>query len=159
MTDLTEQARANLESGATDGPGTDVCRGCGGPKEPTRLNSSRCRTCGGKKGSPPPRATLGETRSLRTELPVAVWDRLSQLAAEAGVPLGTYTRRVLTEHVEQEVSGPSDTPVTPAMWQEVVAFVRSHPAEWSRYTGPSDTKREADRAAVYRWFLETRDKT
>lgn len=44
--ELTEQARSNLAAGNTNGPGTDVCAGCNGPKEPSRLNSRQCRTCG-----------------------------------------------------------------------------------------------------------------
>ena len=42
---LTDQARANIAKGATNGPGTDVCATCGKAKEPTRVNSRQCRPC------------------------------------------------------------------------------------------------------------------
>lgn len=35
------------------------------------------------------------TRTLRTELPVEVWDRLAAEAAEAGLPLGRFARNLI----------------------------------------------------------------
>lgn len=37
------------------------------------------------------------TRTVRAELPVGVWDRLAAEAAEAGVPLGTFLRRLIVK--------------------------------------------------------------
>lgn len=90
--ELTEQALRNVESGATDGPGTTVCRGCGGPKEPTRLNSARCRECGaGGSKRPAPNKTVSAS------LPVEVWERLNSEAAESGQVLGAFLRDLIVK--------------------------------------------------------------
>lgn len=79
MPELTDAARAHLATGATTGPGTPLCAGCEGPKEPTRLNSSRCRACGtgglGRSASPSP------VRAITVTLPVAVMERFAAEAA------------------------------------------------------------------------------
>lgn len=70
--ELSARARDNLEAGGEDGAGTAVCRKCHGDKEPSRLNSDRCRTCG-KTGS--------RDATVRLTLPADVWARFK---AEAG---------------------------------------------------------------------------
>lgn len=60
MPELTENAKRNLASGGTSGPGTDTCVRCGNTKEPTRLNSALCRVCSeeGRPEKPPVLADL-----------------------------------------------------------------------------------------------------
>lgn len=83
MKELTPQALANVESGATSGPGTDTCAGCEGPKEATRLNSARCRACGsgGLAASPSP----SPVRVVRATIPTDVAQRFAAEAAEKGM--------------------------------------------------------------------------
>ena len=107
---LTDQARANLASGATDGPGTDTCRGCGGPKEPSRLNSARCRACGQRKANSVRPART--TRTMRTDLPADVWDRLAAEAAAHGRPVGAYLRDLIVARDTRKHSGASPSTVS-----------------------------------------------
>ena len=58
MPDLTDAARRNLASGATSGPGTHVCAACGGPKEPSRINSRQCRDCARPDSTAPTQTDL-----------------------------------------------------------------------------------------------------
>lgn len=88
MRDLTDQARANLASGATTGPGTDTCAGCEGPKEPSRLNSARCRACG--KGGTGASPSTSPIRVIRATLPVDVAERFAAEAAEHGMQANNY---------------------------------------------------------------------
>jgi hypothetical protein len=54
------------------------------------------------------------TRTLRTELPTEVWDRLAAEAAAAGVPLGRYARELFVKRdtkkhpVLSTSTGPTD---------------------------------------------------
>lgn len=86
--ELTDQARANVAAGATSGPGTDTCAGCDGPKEPTRLNSARCRACG--TGGTGASASTSPVRVLRATLPVDVAERFTAEAAAHGKQANVY---------------------------------------------------------------------
>jgi hypothetical protein len=45
MSRITPKAEKNLARGATFGAGTPVCQKCKGPKEPSRINSYKCKSC------------------------------------------------------------------------------------------------------------------
>lgn len=110
MADLTEQARDNLAAGAEDGPGTSVCRGCGGPKEATRLNSARCRECGRRKTPRATASTGASTKTIRADIPADVWDRLDAEASAKGVPLGRHLRNLIVARDKKITDRKKDQP-------------------------------------------------
>lgn len=143
MSDLTETAAANLAAGATDGPGTDVCRSCTGPKEPTRRNSARCRAC--ERGGAPV-AAKPPTVVLKTSVERATYDAAAALARERGTTLAAVLRDGLLVWLG-EVSEASDTgdfatreevtPVpTPAQWLRVNTWLNDRPDLLAAYSGP-----------------------
>lgn len=50
------------------------------------------------------------SRLLRTDLPDDVWERLADEAAEHGVKIGVYVRRILTAHVNLPEPAPEPEP-------------------------------------------------
>lgn len=90
------------------GAGTDICRRCSGPKEPTRVKSQMCRAC--DKGSGPGRV---KRFRLSLSIPLTTFDRLTQVARERDISTYEMARRVLDEWARegQEVSE-AQTPVT-----------------------------------------------
>ncbi len=91
-TELTDQARAHVAAGNTDGPGTQVCAACTGPKEPTRLNSARCRACGSGGAS----ASTSPIRVLRAAVPTDVAERFAAEASEHDMQTNEYLTHLIT---------------------------------------------------------------
>lgn len=106
--------------------------------------------------------------TLKTTVTEDIYQQADAKARAEGTTISAVLRAGLMawlDSEQSEVSGPSDTPAdvvlhpTVAQWQQVVQYVRDNPAAWAGYLGPRDTSTAEARAAVYRWFLETQDRT
>lgn len=52
---------------------------------------------------------MRNTRTIRAELPVAVWDRLAAEAAANGISLGTHLRRLIVARDARKFPGATDS--------------------------------------------------
>lgn len=132
MKPLTEQARANVEAGATDGPGTMTCRKCGGDKESSRLNSSQCKSCQREiDSSNPAKAKALKTdkptamRSLRTVVPPETFGILEREAQAKDVTLAAWVRDVLIAHTAGIPVSRVDPP-TAEEWAHFTSWMNVH---------------------------------
>lgn len=133
MTDLTEQAAAWVAAGNKSGPGTDVCSGCEGPKEASRLNSARCRACGkgGLRASP----STQPRRTLRTSVPVDVAEAAAARCEAEGITVAAALALLVTQfatgHAHEPIALDPDPvipkPPTKREWAALNTWLALHP--------------------------------
>lgn len=65
---LTDRSQIDVTQARTSGPGTNICRKCGGPKETSRRGSQRCKGCDTKP--------VRSARLIQVRLDEATFDAL-----------------------------------------------------------------------------------
>lgn len=97
--------------------------------------------------------TSPNRRMIRIEVSHEAFADLEVRAADAGLPLATYCRGVLTGNTAANPSRHRDK-VTPAEWQHLLDWVRAKPSRLDGYTGPRKSLSLAARAQMFNWALD-----